>query len=269
MNSQRLYPPVRRQLEESLCFLFEHQSASSKVINYSFKTNKKWGSRDRKAFAEAFYFIVRNAGMYFEKLHIKDFQSFDAESFKEVVGLYLEDLQMKPNQEHFRWSVSRELLEVLSQDLSPQEKQDFLEASSHEAAVFLRKNTLKVSEDSDFERALQEEGVEVSKVKNETYKLLERKNIFQTQAFKKGFFEIQDGASQDVAPFLQVEPNMRVADTCAGAGGKSLHLSACMENKGKIVAMDISARRPEELKKEAGERVLITLRSKRFKTTKL
>jgi 16S rRNA (cytosine967-C5)-methyltransferase len=34
-----------------------------------------------------------------------------------------------------------------------------------------------------------------------------------------------------VAAFLDVKPGMRVVDTCAGAGGKTLHMAALMENK--------------------------------------
>ena len=36
-------------------------------------------------------------------------------------------------------------------------------------------------------------------------------------------------------------PGMRVADWCAGAGGKTLALAATMENRGQIVACDVSA----------------------------
>jgi 16S rRNA (cytosine967-C5)-methyltransferase len=43
-----------------------------------------------------------------------------------------------------------------------------------------------------------------------------------TDVFKQGFFEVQD-ANQLVAAFLDVKPGMRVVDTCAGAGGKTLH----------------------------------------------
>jgi 16S rRNA (cytosine967-C5)-methyltransferase len=44
-------------------------------------------------------------------------------------------------------------------------------------------------------------------------------------------FEVQDANSQLVAAFLDVKPGMRVVDTCAGAGGKTLHMAALMENK--------------------------------------
>ena len=44
---------------------------------------------------------------------------------------------------------------------------------------------------------------------------------------------------------------MKVIDTCAGAGGKTLHLSALMENKGQIIAMDIYESKLRKLKSES------------------
>ena len=66
---------------------------------------------------------------------------------------------------------------------------------------------------------------------------MRRCNLFQKESFKRGFFELQDASSQLVSHFLEVNPEMRVCDVCAGAGGKTLHISALMKNKGKIVAM--------------------------------
>ena len=79
----------------------------------------------------------------------------------------------------------------------------------------------------------------------------ERANVFTTEAFKKGSFEVQDASSQLVAQFLDVEQGMKVVDTCAGAGGKTLHLAALMENKGQIIAMDIYDNKLKELKRRA------------------
>jgi 16S rRNA (cytosine967-C5)-methyltransferase len=77
---------------------------------------------------------------------------------------------------------------------------------------------------------------------------VERVNVFKTEVFKLGFFEVQDASSQLVAAYLDVKPGMRVIDTCAGAGGKSLHLAAIMENKGQIIATDIYESKLRKLK---------------------
>src|SRR5690606_33616386 len=71
------------------------------------------------------------------------------------------------------------------------------------------------------------------------------------EVFKNGWFEVQDAGSQLISPYLNVQPGMRVVDACAGAGGKTLHLSALMENKGQIYSLDIHEWKLLELKKRA------------------
>ena len=63
-------------------------------------------------------------------------------------------------------------------------------------------------------------------------------NVQAEPAFQKGWFEVQDEGSQVVATLAGAEPGMQVLDYCAGAGGKTLALSAAMENKGQIFAYD-------------------------------
>lgn len=63
--------------------------------------------------------------------------------------------------------------------------------------------------------------------------------LFATEEFRKGFYEMQDAASQMVGLFCNIRPGMRVIDGCAGAGGKTLHLADIMENRGRIVALDV------------------------------
>jgi len=79
----------------------------------------------------------------------------------------------------------------------------------------------------------------------------ERTNVFRNPAFKEGLFEVQDGSSQLVASALAVEPGMRVIDACAGAGGKSLHLASLMENKGKVLSMDLEEWKLQQTKLRA------------------
>ena len=45
-------------------------------------------------------------------------------------------------------------------------------------------------------------------------------------AFQKGWFEVQDEGSQVAAELAGAQPGMQVLDFCAGAGGKTLALSA-------------------------------------------
>jgi 16S rRNA (cytosine967-C5)-methyltransferase len=63
-------------------------------------------------------------------------------------------------------------------------------------------------------------------------------NVQAEPAFQKGWYEVQDEGSQVAAELAGAKPGMQVLDFCAGAGGKTLALSAAMENRGQIFAHD-------------------------------
>ena len=63
-------------------------------------------------------------------------------------------------------------------------------------------------------------------------------NVQVEPAFQKGWFEVQDEGSQIAAVLAGAEPGMQVLDFCAGAGGKTLALSAAMDNRGQLFAHD-------------------------------
>jgi len=63
------------------------------------------------------------------------------------------------------------------------------------------------------------------------------------QAFRQGLVELQDEGSQLISLLCDVRPGMTVIDLCAGVGGKTLGLAAAMENKGRLIACDVDARR--------------------------
>jgi 16S rRNA (cytosine967-C5)-methyltransferase len=120
------------------------------------------------------------------------------------------------------------------------------------AKVVLRVNTLKI-DPAKLRAMLMDENIETDFLEGrpDALVLRERANVFLTDAFKEGLFEVQDGNSQLVAPLLDVSPGMRVVDACAGAGGKTLHLAALMENKGQLIAMDLYENKLRELKMRA------------------
>ncbi|MFL1462197.1 RsmB/NOP family class I SAM-dependent RNA methyltransferase [Roseococcus sp. DSY-14] len=70
-----------------------------------------------------------------------------------------------------------------------------------------------------------------------------RTSVAAHPLFKDGAVEVQDEGSQLIAALVGAQPGMRVADYCAGAAGKTLAMAASMDNRGRIVACDVSAAR--------------------------
>ena len=68
-------------------------------------------------------------------------------------------------------------------------------------------------------------------------------NVSATEAFRDGLIEFQDEGSQLGALLCDAKPGLQVMDFCSGTGGKTLALAAAMQNKGHIVATDISETR--------------------------
>jgi 16S rRNA (cytosine967-C5)-methyltransferase len=125
-------------------------------------------------------------------------------------------------------------------------------AQNQQAQVILRVNTLKTTKQK-LRAILMDLNIETDYLEKQADALVlkERANVFLTDAFKEGLFEVQDANSQLVAAFLDVKPGMRVVDTCAGAGGKTLHMASLMENKGLLIAMDLYESKLKQLKLRA------------------
>jgi 16S rRNA (cytosine967-C5)-methyltransferase len=87
------------------------------------------------------------------------------------------------------------------------------------------------------------------------------RDLFLTEAFQQGRFEIQDLASQLVGCACAPHPGETWWDACAGEGGKLLHLADLMQNKGLIWASDRSARRLQVLKKRAARAAVFNFRA--------
>jgi 16S rRNA (cytosine967-C5)-methyltransferase len=149
----------------------------------------------------------------------------------------------------FKESIPDWLDEIAIKELGEYNWANEIAALNKQASVVLRTNTLKTTKEN-LQKKLASEGIETVTIKGYTdaLKLVERANVFRTKCFKDGLFEVQDASSQLVAALLDVKPGMRVIDTCAGAGGKTLHLASLMENKGQIIASDIYESKLKKLK---------------------
>jgi 16S rRNA (cytosine967-C5)-methyltransferase len=86
-------------------------------------------------------------------------------------------------------------------------------------------------------------------------------DLFLTKEFHAGEFELQDLSSQAVALICSPQAGQTWWDACAGEGGKTLHLSDLMENKGLIWASDRAGWRLQKLKRRAARAKVFNYRA--------
>jgi 16S rRNA (cytosine967-C5)-methyltransferase len=77
------------------------------------------------------------------------------------------------------------------------------------------------------------------------------RDLFHTPEYRAGWFEVQDLSSQAVGWICQPLPGETWWDVCAGEGGKTLHLSDLMRNRGLIWATDRAAWRLQRFRRRA------------------
>lgn len=118
-----------------------------------------------------------------------------------------------------------------------------MQAMQHRAPVYLRVNRLR-ADITTAQTALAQDGVETILIENVNFGLQvvagERK-IQNSMAYQSGLVELQDAASQAVIEALDIAPNSRILDYCAGGGGKTLALAA--KSRSVIYAHDAAPRR--------------------------
>ena len=254
---------------DSIKLIFNEEEYADKVVQKALKRDARWGARDRKFVAETIYEMVRWKRLYNEIAGTKShyttenvWKNFSV--FAVLKGYKLPDwnqLQGVPErrikgkfdelqkERVFKESIPDWLDALGVKELGEKHWSKEISALNMPAEVILRTNTLRTNKVS-LRKKLADEGIETVFIDGypDALKLVERANVFTTACFKDGLFEVQDASSQLVAAYLDVQPGMRVIDTCAGAGGKTLHLAALMENKGQIIATDIYESKLNKLK---------------------
>lgn len=286
----RLHRNLCFSVVDGLMLIFNEGQYADKVIQQLLKRDKRWGARDRAFVAETVYDIVRWKRLYAEIAEVKE--PFDRDNIWRIFavwatlrGIKLPDWSYFENTptrkikgrfdelskiRKFRESITDWMDELGEKELGADLWSKELEALNKQADVVLRVNTLKASMET-VKAQLFDLGIETDAIANYPHalKLKERANVFVSDAFQNGFFEVQDASSQLVAEFLNVEPGMRVVDTCAGAGGKTLHIATLMQNKGQIIALDIYGNKLNELKRRAKRNGAFNIETRLIETSKV
>ena len=274
---------------DSLMAIFNEGEYADKVVARALKKDKRWGSHDRKFVAETIYEIVRWKRLYTEIAEVKE--PFDRDKIWRIFAVwavlrgynlpdwkYFEDTPVRrikgkfdelTKTRKFRESIPDWMDELGVKELGEEIWTKELAAQNEQAKVILRVNRLKTTKEK-LRAILMDLNIETEFHKDypDALILTERANVFLTDAFKDGLFEVQDASSQLVAYFLDVKPGMRVVDTCAGAGGKTLHLASLMENKGQLIAMDLYESKLKQLKIRAKRNGAFNIEPRVIESTK-
>ena len=274
---------------DSLMAIFNEGEYADKVVARALKKDKRWGSHDRKFVAETIYEIVRWKRLYTEIAEVKE--PFDRDKIWRIFAVwavlrgytlpdwkYFEDTPVRrikgkfdelTKTRKFRESIPDWMDELGVKELGEETWTKELAAQNEQAKVILRVNKLKTTKEK-LRAILMDLNIETEFHKDypDALILTERANVFLTDAFKDGLFEVQDASSQLVAYFLDVQPGMRVVDTCAGAGGKTLHLASLMENKGQLIAMDLYESKLKQLKIRAKRNGAFNIEPRVIESTK-
>ncbi|MBT0608889.1 RsmB/NOP family class I SAM-dependent RNA methyltransferase [Aequorivita echinoideorum] len=274
---------------DSLHLIFNENKQADKVLKNTLKRDKRWGARDRAFIAETTYDIVRWKRLYAEiaevrkpfdrpnlfrlfavwatlnGIKIPEWKQFEDTPTRRIKGRFDELSKIRK----YRESIPDWLDELGQKELGKKWDRE-ISALNELADVVLRVNTLKTTVEN-LQNELSDLDIETETLKGypNALKLKERTNVFTTDAFKNGLFEVQDASSQKVAEILNPQPGERIVDACAGAGGKSLHIATLMQNKGQLIAMDIYENKLNELKRRARRNDIFNIETRVIESTKV
>ena len=140
-----------------------------------------------------------------------------------------------------RYAIPQPLIRLWDQAYGREHLLPMLEALSDRAALYVRVNSLKVTDEALCSR-LEAEGCTVSACTFVEHALKIEKlpgRITDLPSFQEGLFHVQDTASQLLCALVEPKPNTVVADVCAAPGGKSFTMAEKMENTGHVFSFDL------------------------------
>jgi 16S rRNA (cytosine967-C5)-methyltransferase len=221
------------------------------ALRFYFETRRYLGGQTKRGITQAVF-------AYFRWLSWLDTKASPQKRVEQAVGLQerfkSDDKSIKPEALAVRAVPEWVWTEL---DLpSPEAKAGFLRQLQHEPALWLRARPAHA-------HALAKSlfAAETTKLAPDAVRFTGTQDLFKTEQFKTGEFEIQDLASQIVGVACAPVPGQTWWDACAGEGGKTLHLADQMQNKGVVWATDRNFKRIDTLKRRAARAKVFNYRT--------
>jgi len=246
-----------------LTLRFEHPADA--VVSRFFRDNRSLGPRERATLAETVYTVLRRK-LLFD--HLSPSGSGPKERRMAILGFHgpREFLKSALTEQEKRWlddcdSIKPDdlldrhrhnLPEWLVQPLKDQLGSEFIalaDSLNQPAPLDLRVNAV-TDKRAEVRQELKLAGIASQPTPYSPWglRLDSKPALAQLDAFARGAVEVQDEGSQLLALLLDAKRGEMVVDFCAGAGGKTLAIGACMRNTGRLYAFDTSAHRLDALK---------------------
>ena len=237
------------------------------TLRYFFK-NERIGSNERELVAETVFGVLRHrlllehvcAGnptprrialawlFRFGGYNLRELEPVLKHDEKEwlatVKGVNVEDLPLSVQAELPEW-----LVEMMRRSYSDADILAIGKSMQQGAPLDIRVNTL-LAKREDVLQQLRDKNIEAGPTPYSPIgiRLKEKIPLNRDALYTEGKIEVQDEGSQLLGFLLAPKRNDMVVDFCAGAGGKTLMLSAMMNSQGRIYAMDVSEKRLANLR---------------------
>jgi 16S rRNA (cytosine967-C5)-methyltransferase len=237
------------------------------VLRQYFRENSQLGSRDRSFVAETVFCVIRHKRLLEHLLEHPSARKLALGALIKIQGIGLGQLDTLLQPEDKDWAVRLKATDIealdaatrlslpdwlyqsLSVQVSAANAMEFGRAMLNPAPLDLRVNTLVMTREKVLAELLSS-GFEARATAFSPIgiRLTGKPPINRHALFLQGALEVQDEGSQLLGFLVAPKRREMVVDFCAGAGGKTLMLGAMMHSQGRLYALDISAKRLNNLR---------------------
>jgi len=217
-------------------------AAADTLIARYFKTRRYAGAKDRRAVRDLAYAAIRRAG---ERPASGRAAMIGLAQDRPDLAILFDGSRNGPEPIGDEPGASSGVAPAwLETKLAAVLGREELPALLERAPLDLRVNRLKATREAVLAELPE---AEPGLLSPDALRLPEGTRIETLPPFLEGRVEVQDEGSQLIAAACDAAPGMTVVDLCAGAGGKTLALSAAMGAKGRLIACDVDRPRLSRL----------------------